>query len=124
MIQSLLFGSPYSGDPGFSGWRAPKCPTPPGTTWPPQRNAPGLILSADSYRPGWTEGRVAKTVLIAPPLPPRAILTSCTPTQKGKFTIQGPSTAGAWTTYFGWDEKGTDEYGSASHGAGHNLGLG
>jgi hypothetical protein len=133
LIQSVLYPSPYSGCKAFSGWAVTRQPQAPGAYWPPQtfgpssgrgRNAPGAILSVDSYRPGWAERRVSKSLVAPGQLPPRAILTLCTPTQKGKFTIQGPSTAGPWTTYSHWDELGTDEYGSASHGAGHNFGLG
>ncbi len=123
LIQSVLFGSPYSGCRRFSGWPKEPChQAPVGNVWPPQRNAPGAILCVDKYRKTL---RVAPRVLAPRWGPPRATQTVMIPTQKGRFTVAGPSTVGPWTVYDHWDEKGTDEYSTTSLGAGgHNLGLG
>jgi hypothetical protein len=121
MIESVLFTSPYSGCRSFSGWPAAPCQQAPGNAWPPQRNAPGAILCVDRYKK--TLRPMQKPL---PPKygPPRATVTCATPTQNGRFTIRGPSTAGPWTRYAGWDEKGTDEFESGGMGAGgHNHGL-
>jgi hypothetical protein len=57
--------------------------------------------------------------------PPRATVTMATPTQQGRFTVQGPNTTGPFNRYAGWDEKGGDTFESGGVGAGgHNLGLG
>jgi hypothetical protein len=122
LIQSVLFGSPYSGCQRFSGWPKEPCHKAPGTVWPAQRNAPGALLCVDHYHkslrirqrvpePKWGPCRATQTVMIAP--------------QAGRFTICGPSTVGPWTRFSHWDEKGTDEYSTTGlGGSGHNYGLG
>jgi hypothetical protein len=118
-IQSVLFGSPYSGCRRFSGWPKEPCHKAPGTVWPPQRNAQGAIICADHYH---------KSLRVVPRVPGpkwgpcRATVTLSTPTQAGRFTIRGPSTTGPWT--YG-DRTGlylVFKTGTGGSG-GHNQGL-
>lgn len=121
-IQSVLFGSPYSGCRRFSGWPKEPChKAPVGNVWPPQRNAPGAIICADHYHKSL---RVPARVPGPKWGPCRATMTSSTPTQQGHFVICGPSTMGPYSHYAGWDWTGGDEWevGTAG-GSGHNQGL-
>jgi hypothetical protein len=103
LIQSLLFSSPYSGCPGFSGWPLNPCPAPaPSAYWPAQRNAPGARMSVDLYRPGWAERRVPK--ILSPPKygPPRATVTLSAPLYNLR-PIAGPSATGPFTYRGPWN---------------------
>lgn len=51
-VQSVLFKSPYSGCPQFSGWEKVPCGTIPSPYWPAQRNAPGAIMCVDRVKRG------------------------------------------------------------------------
>jgi hypothetical protein len=116
MSQSVLYQSPYS---SRSGWPRAKCLQPPDKIWPSPCNPPGAILRADpkSWKPkspGPLDG------------PSRATQTVMTPTQAGRFTVQGPSARGPFSvaTAYGIIWHGNEEWATTSGGPGQNLGLG
>jgi hypothetical protein len=51
------------------------------------------------------------------PLPPLQVRKVSSPTQAGRFTIQGPSATGPWTYRGRWN------FGTGAGGRGENLGL-
>jgi hypothetical protein len=94
-IQSVLFQSPYSGCPGFSGWERTPCIAP--IPWVPASrngNAPGSILSVDTYRAGWRDRHPIGIALRGCELQRRP----CPVIRRTSFKVcQGPSTAGPLT---------------------------
>ena len=98
-VQSVLFQSPYSGCPSFSGWPKDPCQKPAlqGGHLQVARNVQGPLLCVDRYRPGSKTRNGYWWDLRGNPSPPRAQIRCIGPVQGGKFTIAGPSTTGPWT---------------------------
>lgn len=121
-IQSVLFGSPYSGCRRFSGWPKDPCHKAPGTLWPAQNR----------LQPAFCVDRYHKSAQLrfAPAAPrygpPRATRTVMTPPQAGRFTVKGPSLLRPFSiaTAYGitWEGDETWESGGARPGT-ENHGL-
>lgn len=98
MIQSVLFQSPYSGCPSFSGWPKEPCqkPVPEGGDCrkiiSTRASAP---LCVDKYRPGWRELNPIKVATAG--LQPIQYRT-CPVIRRISFKVcQDPSANGPWT---------------------------
>lgn len=132
-IQSVLFGSPYSGCAGFSGWPRSACVQVPAQSyWPAQNNARGAIMCVDRghhppappgirmVRPGLNNWQHMIPQAIVPPasLLPRATATVLKPPYN-LHPISDPSSSGPYTIHTGYGRFGT-----SSGAPGQNLGLG
>jgi hypothetical protein len=90
IIQSVLFKSPYSGCGKFSGWPKAPCIQAPGSVWPAQNR----------LQPLYCVDRYSKTYKAMPRVAQVAIVhrtTAYKPTQAGRFTVKGPSSAGPYS---------------------------
>lgn len=139
-IQSVLFQSPYSGCPAFSGWKKPVCPQAPNTQWPSPYKAPGAILCVDRClrRPS---PQNVQQVHFRPTLPYPGYIGQLPPlnpmpsawTQKvgappyNLHALAGPSSTGPYTYQIGsgLPSGGNPEnvVGTGSMCSTHNLGL-